>query len=275
MVDPVTGLYEIDVAGAAGGTGGAATPENFGDGAYIRGEVRLSAGTVLTILAGGMGQEGLNQGAGGGGGGSFVFEPNIVPLVIAGGGGGGNWVSPIAGGPGQTGTTGGGPGGGVNGSGGAGKYYSNGGGGGGGGGLFGNGADGFARHIDPGYGGKTAPSFLGGLGGYYAGPAIQNGYKYTGAGGGSGGFGGGGGGGYVGGGGGGGFSGGAAGYGGGSYISRDVQNPVALIGANTSSGYVDINLLSAVPEPKVWVFLMTGLGFLGYCLRRRLRAMHQ
>ena len=65
-----------------GAQGGGATG---GLGAYIQGDITVTPGDTLKILAGQQGQ--TNYGYGGGGG-SFVATINNVPLVVAGGGGG-------------------------------------------------------------------------------------------------------------------------------------------------------------------------------------------
>jgi len=89
---PVTGGYRIDAYGAEGHGGFA------GRGARIAGDFTLTAGTVLKIAVGQMGQ--VNPASGtlqfGGGGGSFISLINNVPLVVAGGGGGSHATSYIA-----------------------------------------------------------------------------------------------------------------------------------------------------------------------------------
>ncbi len=87
---PVTGLYDIEAIGASGGAG----INKGGLAADVGGDVKLTAGEVLSIAVGGTG--GLGANGGGGGGGSFVVAPGNVPLVIAGGGGGGNSISRMA-----------------------------------------------------------------------------------------------------------------------------------------------------------------------------------
>jgi hypothetical protein len=78
---PVSGLYDITAYGAQGGPA-----VSFGGlGAEAGGDIFLSAGTTLTVLAGGQGAFAAGNG-GGGGGGSFVFEGAAL-LVAAGGGG--------------------------------------------------------------------------------------------------------------------------------------------------------------------------------------------
>jgi hypothetical protein len=118
---PASGVYDIAAHGAQGG--GIITPGGLG--AEAGGDVRLSAGTMLTVIVGGEGA--FLNGPGGGGGGSFVFDlTDGAYLVAAGGGGGGGIGSNGGGGPGLTTTAGGaaigsgGGFGGVGGSGGAG-----------------------------------------------------------------------------------------------------------------------------------------------------------
>jgi hypothetical protein len=83
---PETGLYSIQIAGAAAGTG---NNSNFGFGAYMAGTFSLEVGTILKIM---VGQRGTNNPdtaqAGAGGGGTFVSSNLNVPLIVAGGGGG-------------------------------------------------------------------------------------------------------------------------------------------------------------------------------------------
>ena len=78
-VVPDTGVYDITAFGAEGGYGLA----YGGLGAEIRGSLALTAGTVLSILVGGMGVPGRFEGVGSGGGGGFVIGPGNTPLVIA------------------------------------------------------------------------------------------------------------------------------------------------------------------------------------------------
>jgi hypothetical protein len=227
---PITGNYEIEAIGAAGGT------EPFpilgdasgGQGAVVTSDFSLTAGEKLDIVVGGKGADGpsVGFGAGGGGGGSFVVGPGNTPLVIAGGGGGGGSTHLANGNSASSSATKGNntPGGGAGGLAGI-----AGGGGGGGGGCAGNSAtcnlvDAFGNNVfgDGGGGG-------GGLNGDGQAGVTVSGPSYPGAGGssfvkgagggagsgngGNGGFGGGGGGGYLGGGGGGGYNGGGGGGG--------------------------------------------------------------
>jgi hypothetical protein len=247
---PMTGTYTIDTYGAQGGGGGAQSLAG-GSGARAKGDVYLTAGTIVKILVGQVG--GSNGGAhgneNGGGGGTFVVKSDNTPLVIAGGGGGApstayglSCTRNIANASGQSGTSGSretclysnnaggtGGGGGTSGSGG----YN----GGSGGGFSGNGGNG-GTHCAQAYGGQ---SYLnGGVGG-----SGNSCYTTDNAGG----FGGGGGGQLSGPGGGGGYSGGAGpdgewssyssyGGGGGSYNSG--TNQVNTTGARTGAGLVTI-----------------------------------
>ena len=81
---PVSGIYDVTVAGAQGG-GNGATPG--GKGAIVHGNVFLAGGTLLDIFVGGIG--GSSEDSGGGGGGTFVFFGSpFSPLAVGGGGGG-------------------------------------------------------------------------------------------------------------------------------------------------------------------------------------------
>jgi hypothetical protein len=92
----------IEVFGAQGG-GSANTTGGLG--ARMKGDFALSPGTILHVLVGQQGIDGINnttQGGGTGGGGSFVVQDGTTPLLIAGGGGGGTeYLNPKDGGPGQ------------------------------------------------------------------------------------------------------------------------------------------------------------------------------
>jgi hypothetical protein len=223
---PITGTYEITAIGAAGGSSG--TSNLGGLGAEASGEVALTAGEVLQIAVGGVGESETSGYAGGGGGGSYVVAPGETPLEIGGGGGGGAYSD------GGSNATGIGPGDGEGGSGGPVGYE-----GGGGGGLLGNGAT--DTFIYPSYGGAA---FINGAAGGLGGDDV-----------GDGGFGGGGGGGDTGiafgGGGGGGYGGGAGGatvdlqgYGGGggtSFTSGSSQQ--VTLGTSTGNGVVTIGLV--------------------------------
>jgi hypothetical protein len=244
------GYYQIDAYGAQGGAQGDA-----GLGAAVGGDIYLAASTKLEVLVGGAGSWFPNYG-GSGGGASAVFTPALAPLVVAGAGGGASWFG-YGGGAGQSGPAYGSHGG-TGGSGGGGQL------GGGGGGWLGPGAGGGSPTA--GGGGYGPPSFAGGTGGL-----SENDVTFPGCCGSApgGGFGGGGGGGYSGGGGGGGYSGGADGEGGGSYVVAGATHILGESGVQSGNGLVTIDFLG-VPEPSAWSLMITGLGFLGYVLRRRL-----
>jgi hypothetical protein len=249
-----SGLYDIEAAGAQGGGGG---PGFFGfssggAGAEVGGEVFLTAGEMLNIVAGGRGATGI-YGTGGGGGFSGVFAA-AAPLIMAGGGGGGSYGSGN-GGPGLASINGGNgngdsPGqGGANGlGGGAGRIN-------GAGGGSGFQSDGGTASNGGGQGGQ------GYLGGQYLSPGGFGG------GGGSGLFGGGGGGGFSGGG-GGGFPGG--GGGGGSYVATAFTNTSGTDGANLGNGFVTIDPVTpAVPEASTWAMMLAGFTGLGALALRK------
>ena len=254
-----TGTFLITADGAAGGSywssmsPGAAPAIRGGNGYALSADFQLTQGTVIEIIAGGVGGNRTLVGGGGGGGGSFVYDQTDGILLEAAGGGGGaasgggyinaaNEAGINATG-GSTGMNGGmsqlassyplpqGGQGGVSGGGGKGGAYSNptvhfGGGGGGGGGFSGNGTQGTGYNN-----GGTAflnGGFAGGNGGFGGGGA---GASSSGAGGGGGGYSGGGGGGQDGGGG-----------GGGSYInlrgSLAATNITDIGAVQTSNGYI-------------------------------------
>jgi len=92
---PQTGLYTVTAYGAQGGGINSKAPYVLvggGQGAIISGNLQLTVGQILNILAGAEGgstESGYPYGGGGGGGGSFVVDSNNnTPLVVAGGGGG-------------------------------------------------------------------------------------------------------------------------------------------------------------------------------------------
>jgi hypothetical protein len=239
---PATAIYDISVAGAAGND---LYPMN-NSGAIVSGDIMLVRGEVVYLAVGGVGEAGANS-AGGGGGGSFVFTAASSPIAVAGGGGGGYSAA-----PGEVGPIGNGLGGAA-----ATGCCDD---GGGGGGWRSSGGDGVLTPwtYKSATGGEGPQGFAGGAGSY--------GYRGSG---GSGGFGGGGGGGYDGGGGGGGFSGGRSGYGGTSYLAAGFSKVVEEAGANDGAGYVTVTDIGSVPEPSSWSLMLTGLGMLGYVLRRR------
>jgi hypothetical protein len=253
------GVYDILAYGAQGGRGENALPGGLG--AEAGGDIFLTAGTKLTILAGGQGASGafgFGYG-GGGGGGSFVFEGNgATTLVAAGGGGGSGYGIAQFGGAGQTtpdghsGVGSGGAPGGTSGGGGGGGTFG-GGGGGAGVGVAGRGMDGVG-------GGQGAPSVTS----YGSASSAAGGF---GGGGGGGGNGGGGGGGFSGGGGGGGENGGG---GGGSYVAPRFLDQVLMAGANDGDGYVSVDFVGpAVPEPATWALMGIGFAGLGALALRR------
>ena len=119
---PVTGLYEIIAAGAAGQN---ASNSRGGRGAIISTIATLTAGQRIKILVGQLPPANTNWQGGGGGGGTFVATFHDIPILVAGGGGGGGGTqNPLLNATGlrngldavitttglQTGTTPGGPG---------------------------------------------------------------------------------------------------------------------------------------------------------------------
>jgi PEP-CTERM motif len=79
---PVSGLYNLIGDGAAGGSSFPSLFGFFGDGAYVIGDIFLTAGTQLDFVAGGGGSSPNLDGSppyfgGGGGGGSFVWEVSV------------------------------------------------------------------------------------------------------------------------------------------------------------------------------------------------------
>ena len=280
---PTTGIYTILALGARGGSliSGAGGGLFFqgGLGAKMQDDFNLTAGTVLSILVGGVGHN-----FGGGGGASFVVGPTNVPLLISGGGGGAGGGFGENGHPGDTGTAGG-----------RGGHFGAGGSAGGAGGVGGSG----------GFGGGGSQGGGGGGGGFSGSGGLGNtgtvgggGFDVGGAGGGRGGLGGGGGG-FdrgLGGGGGGGFSGGGGGGGqrllnplnpgdlrlveggggggGGGSIDNGLRNEnfIALGGFNNAHGLVAITFVaSPAPVPVnggIWLF-MTALGSIRMLRRRK------
>jgi hypothetical protein len=265
---PASGLYDITAFGAQGGQ----SLNTGGLGAEAEGDILLSGGTALTVLAGGAGANG-NVGAlgygGGGGGGSFVFEGLATLAAAGGGGGGGGGPFGAPGGPGLATTAGGGgTGSGLGGSGGAGGLGGTGGGfsgGGGGAGVLGGGTSATGSSPGAGAGSITSPGATQVAGGF-------------GGGGGSGFIGAGAGGGFSGGGGGGGFHGSiGGGGGGGSYLASLFTISILTSGVNGGNGYVTIDPVVApsIPEPSTWALMLigfAGVGFAGFRRAKRNRA---
>lgn len=229
----ITQVY-VDISGAQGGAsyGGGA------GGAELTGTISVTPGDTLHIIAGSLGHNGAQFGAGaGGGGGSFIYttaDQSGILAAAGGGGGAGSNRFPFAASTGTSGVAGdnGGGAGGTNGSGGAAGTA------GGGGGLLTNGGSG----SNGGGGQAVANGAAGGAGGFYGAGGF-------GGGGGANGFAGGGGGGYSGGGGGTYVNGGAGGGGGGgSYFSGALTGAVNNHGGN---GFVTLyypsNLTSVSP----------------------------
>lgn len=81
---PYTGTYQIQAIGASGGNSVYATTILGGGGSDLTGEFTLTAGSIVQVLVGQMGE---TDAVGGGGGGSFIAVLN-VPQIVAGGGGG-------------------------------------------------------------------------------------------------------------------------------------------------------------------------------------------
>ncbi len=257
-----TGLYEIDAYGARGGNAGGGG--SGGAGAGVGDTFRLTAGERIVAIIGSYGYDVTGFGGAGGGASTAVYSAGGAALMIAGGGGGGEFD-----GAGHAATGFGGSGGGGAGGVGPGPFQKPSAGGGGGAGYNSSGTRGGdgQNHALGGLGGRS--NGQGGSGGYgpgYVNNGSSGGYGAQGGGGGGGGFNGTGGG-------GGGFSGGAGGhvfqaaYGGTSYSNGSDQRALA---GNYGNGLVTIDELSAaVPEPSTWSLMLTGLGFLGYVLRRR------
>jgi hypothetical protein len=83
---PFSGNYQIQAAGASGGSSVYFGTVPGGGGSDMTGDFYLTAGSVVQIL---VGQTGETDASGGGGGGSYVALLN-VPQIVAGGGGGGS-----------------------------------------------------------------------------------------------------------------------------------------------------------------------------------------
>ncbi|XP_078621355.1 uncharacterized protein LOC144887829 isoform X1 [Branchiostoma floridae x Branchiostoma japonicum] len=246
---PATGVYLLEVAGAAAGWGKADNKTIRGRGAVVWASLQLIKGRLLKILVGQEGAENKESHGVGGGGGTFVTGIDNSPLIIAGGGGGGNRQETRNSRCDGTGSPDGNPGyspkggtsftGGVKGHGATEGDRDNV--GGGGGGLLSRGASSkYFGGKDGAYGGEGGESYIKGcVGGKPYVNCAEGGF-----GGGGGSFGNGGGGG-----GGGGYSGGgrgdnwsdACGGGGGSFSAGN--ETVATDGGNDGPGYVVITKL--------------------------------
>jgi hypothetical protein len=192
-----------------GGRSTFSTGHNFGVGTEMEATFDIALPTTLTIMVGGVGDDGPGSpsGPGGGGGGTFVVNGS-TPLIVAGGGGGAGYS--------------------VNG--GNGIVNNNNDGGVGGPGYGGAGGGGFSTDGGPGFWGSgQGYSFL------HGGGAAGGGF-YGASGGG---FGGGGGGGNYQGGGGGGYDGGYGGPG---------VNPLAGFGGQGGTSYIDSSAISIGTE---------------------------
>lgn len=244
---PTSGVYTFSAYGAAGGNSSSGAYIG-GKGAFVSGQFNLTAGTVLKILVGQMGSNGIyggNYPGGGGGGGSYIVTGSTLLMAAGGGGGAGTGETNANGNNGNPGvitTTGnvangtnaysnGVPG--TNGSGGTGgNWYA----GAGGGGYSSSGSNSSGGSISSG-GLSYGSGGTGGAGGSLSGTGGAGGF----GGGGGSMFGGGGGGGYSGGAGGthGGSSNASAGGGGGSYNAG--TSTVAIANVNSGQGYVLIS----------------------------------
>jgi len=87
---PTSGLYQIDLAGAAGGTGNGGAG---GRGAFLSIKVSLNAGETISVVVGQKGSDYNNLAGfpgGSGGGGTFIYKKSDNSYIaVAGGGGGG------------------------------------------------------------------------------------------------------------------------------------------------------------------------------------------
>jgi len=267
---PVTGVYSLIAAGAAGGSSSnvayGASLGTPGRGVIVGCQAIFQKSQVLSLIVGQKGVSAVLQTTsnigGGGGGGSFIVDFKTGTLYIAAGGGGGSSASPAGGSYsgdpsgfdasyGQDGVAGGGVPGGTGGNGGfAFTGGSTGQAGGSGGGFYTNGGSGIGPPFQAGQGGFAV------LNGAQGGLSANN-LNFTnsfggfgcGAGGGgnlsiiiSGGAAGGGGGGYSGG--GSGVRHGPGGGGGGSYVP--IGQTMQQLGYCTSNGYISITYLYPV-----------------------------
>lgn len=209
---PASSWYTFYVKGAMAGNNGFGTV--VGNGAIMKADFYLTAGTVLKIIVGQRGSTESGNSSSGGGGSFVVYASNNTPIIIAGGGGGASSASTPSPGKNATTSTSGTTDGNNNGVGGTDGYGGSGSmnstyGGGGGGGLIGLGGycycstSGYPGHsfVDDGSrggfssnayatsngggfggGGGNQSSYSGGGGGGYSGGA--GGEKYYGGGGG-------------------------------------------------------------------------------------------
>jgi hypothetical protein len=94
---PQTGYYQFIAAGGGGGsvTGGYTTPTSLG-GVIVSTTVLLTAGQVIKILVGQLGQTNSSPYAMGGGG-TFIAFANNIPILVAGGAGGAYGVGTVYG----------------------------------------------------------------------------------------------------------------------------------------------------------------------------------
>ena len=230
----------------AWGAQGGGSASNGGRGAYIKGDISVSPGSVLRVLVGQMGQ--VNYGYGGGGG-SFVATGTNVPLIVAGGGGGAEHNNRFPGFDALTTNDGmsvesatggtGGSGGGLGSPNTSGCGWS----GSGGGGFFGNGAasgDGGGNAFVNGGGGGVDPSgncVSAGLGGFGGGGAGGN------AGGGGGGYSGGAGGANI------GLVANRGGGGGGSYNTGSNQTNTAGVQIGDGMDVFTYTVAAIAPTP--------------------------
>ncbi len=240
---PFDGDFVITAYGAQGASGDASYVGGWG--AKMEGTFSLTAGDVLSIVVGQMGEGQSSNTSGAGGGGTFVVDASGDPLLVAGGGGGTRTsvsrdgcdalhheYGTIGSGSAMTGpctvkTTEHGLGGVISASG----WGS------GGGGFYGDGeSEGYWYPTWGGDGGASwANGMLGGAGNAYCGTPAEGGFGGGGSGNGC--HGGGGGGGYSGG------DGGRVAGAGGSYVDSAATSTSAAVGANEGDGWVVIDFV--------------------------------